>query len=91
MKLLKLAIRLSVAANILLVFFYLRHKDEIQELKRKEQETTELFNEMTADLVEIEQGVIRATDATRKQHYRIIAQNEQTDAFLEEYRENNGK
>jgi hypothetical protein len=84
-RLLKLAFRLSVLANIVLVFWVLRERTE----KLKEEEQLQELIEMTqggnAALGEMNEDLDKLHQSMRDSTLQLIASNDQQEAFIEEH------
>ena len=74
----KLAFKLSLVANIVLIFWALSQRTKIQQLLREEEEDVAALDQAITDIKQ-------ANDDLTVQEYKMIARGDQLDAFIEEH------
>ena len=77
MKLMRLAFRLSIVANIVLIVWALSQRKQIREMEAEEETEIAMLDSMISDVSE-------ANEDLRIQNLRSTAFHDQIDAYLEE-------
>jgi peptidoglycan hydrolase CwlO-like protein len=99
MKSFKRAFWVSFLMNIVLAYCFYRQNQhaqgakrreaaankELQDMKRKEEETNKAIDYSLSKLANIDKGFAELNQDIRERTYQIVAHNDQLDAFIEEH------